>query len=240
MALFRDEGIVLRTVKLGEADRIVTLLTRGHGKVRAVAKGVRRVKSRFGSRVEPFMRCNMLIAGGRSLDVISQAALIAPYGGPICADYAAYEAASMMVETIDKLVSTEHEPVGAQYMLLVSALHSLASHKHGAQVIGNSYVMRSLALAGWKPRTDSCVVCMRRDGLDYFSVAAGGVMCVDDHTPDSRYITLDERERLQALIDGDWKVLDGAALPVGTRHLVEEWCEYYLERPIRSMKLQES
>lgn len=56
MPLYQDEGVVLRTVKLGEADRIVTLLTRDHGKIRAVAKGVRRTKSRFGGRLEPFMR----------------------------------------------------------------------------------------------------------------------------------------------------------------------------------------
>ena len=73
MPLYRDEGVVLRTTKLGEADRIVTLLTRSHGKIRAVAKGVRRVKSRFGGRLEPFMRVDVLIATGRTLDVVSQA-----------------------------------------------------------------------------------------------------------------------------------------------------------------------
>lgn len=71
MSLYRDEGVVLRTSKLGEADRIITILTRGHGKIRAVAKGVRRTKSRFGARLEPFMRVDVLIAEGRSLDVLS-------------------------------------------------------------------------------------------------------------------------------------------------------------------------
>ena len=61
MALYRDEAVVLRTAKLGEADRIITLLTRDHGKVRAVAKGVRRTKSRFGARLEPFMRVDLLL-----------------------------------------------------------------------------------------------------------------------------------------------------------------------------------
>lgn len=79
MPLYRDEGVVLRTAKLGEADRIVTLLTRSHGKVRAVAKGVRRVKSRFGGRLEPFMRVDVLIATGRTLDVVSQVESISAY-----------------------------------------------------------------------------------------------------------------------------------------------------------------
>ena len=80
MSLYRDEGVVLRTSKLGEADRIITILTRGHGKIRAVAKGVRRTKSRFGARLEPFMRVDVLIAEGRSLDVVSQAEAVAAYG----------------------------------------------------------------------------------------------------------------------------------------------------------------
>ena len=91
MSLYRDEGVVLRTSKLGEADRIITILTRGHGKIQAVAKGVRRTKSRFGARLEPFMRVDVLIAEGRSLDVVSQAEAVAAYGAPIAADYAAYE-----------------------------------------------------------------------------------------------------------------------------------------------------
>lgn len=107
MPLYRDEGVVLRTTKLGEADRIVTLLTRSHGKIRAVAKGVRRVKSRFGGRLEPFMRVDVLIATGRTLDVVSQAESISAYAAQICADYGAYGIANVMVETADKLVSAE-------------------------------------------------------------------------------------------------------------------------------------
>ena len=152
MSLYRDEGVVLRTSKLGEADRIITILTRGHGKIRAVAKGVRRTKSRFGARLEPFMRVDVLIAEGRSLDVVSQAEAVAAYGAPIAADYAAYEAANVIVETIDKIASTEHEQLPNQYRLLIGALNALAKQSHAPQAIGDSYVMRALALAGWTPR----------------------------------------------------------------------------------------
>ena len=71
--LYRDEAIVLRTHKLGEADRIITLLTRQHGRVRAVAKGVRKTTSRWGSRLEPFTHVDLQLAEGRNLDVITQA-----------------------------------------------------------------------------------------------------------------------------------------------------------------------
>ena len=94
MPLYRDEAVVLRTFPLGEADRIVVLLTKRHGKVRAVAKGVRRLKSRFGGRLEPLMRVDLLLAQGKSLDVVSQAVSIAAYAGEICADYTSYEYAN--------------------------------------------------------------------------------------------------------------------------------------------------
>ena len=76
MSLYRDRGVVLRTYKLGEADRIVVMLTPGHGKVRAVAKGVRRTKSRIGGRLEPLSHVELLMYEGRELDIVSQAETI--------------------------------------------------------------------------------------------------------------------------------------------------------------------
>ena len=101
--LYRDEAIVLRTHKLGEADRIIVLLTRHHGQVRAVAKGVRRTGSRFGARLEPFSMIDVQLHAGRNLDVVTQAEIIDPFGRPICADYAMFTCASTMVETAERL-----------------------------------------------------------------------------------------------------------------------------------------
>ncbi|NEG54207.1 DNA repair protein RecO [Bifidobacterium platyrrhinorum] len=273
MPLYRDEGVVLRTAKLGEADRIITMLTRGHGKIRAVAKGVRRTKSRFGARLEPFMRADLLIATGRSLDVVSQAESVAAYAEPICADYDAYTAANVIVETADKIVGAEEERVAGQYRLLIGALNALARHAHAPEHISASYVMRALALAGWTPRLHSCVVCGKRrftdgfteeiaarpmvgatvatametqspqrftDGFTngaYLSVPAGGLMCAKDHTPEARRVTPLVLAQLEALTDGDWTELDGRELAPETSRLVEDWAEYYLERPLRSMRL---
>lgn len=240
MSLYRDEGVVLKTVKLGEADRIVTLMTKNHGKIRAVAKGVRRIKSRFGGRVEPFMRDDLLIAEGRSLDVISQVVSISSYAAHICMDYDAYAAANVIVETADKLISNEHEPATGQYMLLIAALAALSRETHRPQTISDSYVMRALAQAGWTPRLSSCTVCGKRDDLDYFSVSGGGMLCCTDHTPNSRRIDLVGQEQMEALIEGDWNVLDRAPINPEIRRFVEEWGEYYLERPIRSLGLLDS
>jgi hypothetical protein len=116
MPLYSDEAIVLRTHKLAEADRIITLLTRHHGVVRAVAKGVRRTTSRFGSRLEPFTHVDLQLAVGRNLDTITQAETLAPYGAAISADYDQYTAGSVMLETAERLVSEEHQPSVQQYL----------------------------------------------------------------------------------------------------------------------------
>src|SRR5690606_31125048 len=100
-------AVVLRTHKLGEADRIVTMLSRRHGKIRAVAKGVRRTGSRFGARLEPFMVVDVQCYQGRSLDIVQQAETLGSYGSDIAADYARYTSATAMVEAADRL--TDHD-----------------------------------------------------------------------------------------------------------------------------------
>ena len=111
---------MLRTHKLGEADRIVTMLSKRHGKVRAVAKGVRRTSSRFGARLEPFMVADVQLYIGRSLDIVQQAESLGSYGADIAAHYDRYTSASAMVETADRLNEAEATP--QQYLLLVGGL----------------------------------------------------------------------------------------------------------------------
>ncbi len=122
---YRDDGVVLRTQKLGEADRIITLLTRHNGRVRAVAKGVRRTKSRFGARLEPFTHVDVMIHNGRSLDVITQAEVIRAYGTPLVADYPKYTAGTAMLETAERFTPVEKEPAIRQFLLLIGGLRAL-------------------------------------------------------------------------------------------------------------------
>ena len=104
---YKDEAVVLRTHKLGEADRIVTLLSRYNGQIRAVAKGVRRTGSKFGSRLEPFMVVEAQFYEGRTLDIVNQAETIGAYGREIIEDYRTYTAATVMVETAEKLTGDD-------------------------------------------------------------------------------------------------------------------------------------
>ncbi|HEX4831546.1 MAG TPA: DNA repair protein RecO [Trebonia sp.] len=125
MQVYRDDGVVLRTHKLGEADRIITLLCRQNGRVRAVAKGIRRTKSRFGARLEPFTHVDLMIHNGRTLDVITQAEVIRAYGMPLAADYPKYTAGVAMLETAEKLTPVEQEPAIRQFLLLIGGLRAL-------------------------------------------------------------------------------------------------------------------
>jgi DNA repair protein RecO (recombination protein O) len=125
MPLYRDEAVVLRTHKLGEADRIVTLLTRHHGRVRAVAKGVRKTTSRWGARLEPFTHVDLQLAVGRNLDVVTQAETIEPFASGLGDHYDRYTAGTVMLETADRLVTEEGQPAVQHLQLLVGGLRAM-------------------------------------------------------------------------------------------------------------------
>ena len=132
MGLYRDDAVVLRVQKLGEADRIISLLTRRYGRVRAVAKGVRKTSSRFGARLEPFSHVDLQLYEGRSLDVVSQAEGITPYGKDIMGHYGRYTAASAVLETAERLTAEEREPSLRLYLLTLGALRVISSGEHDA------------------------------------------------------------------------------------------------------------
>jgi DNA repair protein RecO (recombination protein O) len=126
VGLYHDRGVVLRTYRLGEADKIVAILTRGHGKVRAVAKGVRKTKSRFGGRLEPASHVDLLLYEGRGeLDIVSQAETIDHFR-PLRDDLDRLGRAVTMLEVADQL-SLEREANAQLYGMLVGALRTLAS-----------------------------------------------------------------------------------------------------------------
>ncbi len=108
MPPYKEQGVVLRSIKLGEADKIVTIMTQGSGKVRAVAKGIRKTTSRFGARLEPFTHVNLMLYRGRgSLDTVTQAEILAPHRA-IRDDLGLFAAGETMLEAVDK-VAEEHE-----------------------------------------------------------------------------------------------------------------------------------
>lgn len=236
MPTYRDEGVVLRTHHLGEADRIVTLLTRAHGKVRAVAKGVRRTSSKFGGRVEPFMVADMQLAQGRSLDIITQAVTIGSYAPAIMADYGRYTAAAAMVETADRL--TDHDASLQQYVLLVGALRSLARGEHAPTLVLDAYLLRALSIAGWAPTFGDCAVTGEPGPHTAFSPQLGGMVATSVAPPGTPRLSFATVELLGSLLAGDWEIADASDqhARAGASAAVSAYVQYHLERGLRSLQ----
>ncbi len=240
VSLYRDEGVVLRTQKLGEADRIVTLLTRRTGLVRAVGKGVRRTKSRFGARLEPFSHVDLQLYTGRTLDVITQAETVRPYGERIVADYARYTAATAMLETAEKVVAVEKDPALRQFLLLIGALRTLGEGVHEPRLVLDAYLLRSLAVAGYAPALGECARCGGADPRG-FAVHAGGAVCGVCRPHGSVHPAPESVALMGALLGGDWEAADASA----ERHrsecsgLVAAYLQWHLENGIRSLRLVE-
>lgn len=134
MPSYRDEGIVIRTTDWGEADRLVTILTRGHGAVRAAVRGVRRIKTRFGGRLEPFMRNDFLIASGHGFDVVSQAVTLDAFSEAICSDYDLYVCANVIAEIAERIIlGCSPESSAGNYLNCASKPHAFRSSVQSRQ-----------------------------------------------------------------------------------------------------------
>jgi DNA repair protein RecO (recombination protein O) len=233
---YRDEAVVLRTHKLGEADRIVTMLSRQHGKIRAVAKGVRRTASKFGSRLEPFMVVDVQCYIGRSLDIVTQAESLGSYGAEISADYSSYTAASVMVETADKI--TDDDGSLQQYLLLVGALRSLARAEHPVSLTLDSFLLRSLSIAGWAPSFGDCAVTGAPGPHSVFVAQLGGMVSDAVAPPGSPRLDPPTIALLAALLSGDWaaaEAADGRAQAQASG-IVAAYTQFHLERSLRSLQ----
>jgi len=236
--LYRDEAIVLRTHKLGEADRIITLLTRHHGRVRAVAKGVRRTTSKFGSRLEPFTHVDLQLAEGRNLDIVTQAETKSAFSAGLGADYERYTAGTAMLETAERLVSEEKQPSLQQFLLLVGGLRAMAAGEHNPGQVLDSYLLRSLSVAGYAPSFDHCAHCGLEGPHRWFNPSMGGMLCTTCRLPGSASPSPQVIAVLGALLAGDWPVVE-AADPRQLREasgLVTAFLHWHLERGLRSLE----
>jgi DNA repair protein RecO (recombination protein O) len=253
VSLYRDDGIVLRTHKLGEADRIVTVLARKSGRIRAVAKGVRKTKSRFGGRLEPFTHVDLLLYTGRSLDVITQAETVRSYGEALGSDYPRYTTGVAMLETAERFTAEEKEPALRQFLLLVGGLRTLVEGGHDPRLVLDAYLLRSLAVAGYAPALQECAICGSRapflaseneqsaapaPGRWLFGVAAGGLVCTACRAPGAATAAAATIDLMSALMRGDWDLADASErkFQVECSGLTAAYVQWHLEHSIRSLK----
>ncbi len=175
MSLFRDRGVVLRGIRLGETDRIVTILTEEHGKVRAVARGVRRPGSRFGARLEPLSHVAFLGWQGRGdLDTMNQVEVVDTFRA-VREDLDRMAGALTMLEVADQVAQERHANPGL-YRMLVGALGAL--NERPSPMVAPAFLLKVLALDGSAPVLDGCVSC-GRDGVELvaFDLVEGGALC---------------------------------------------------------------
>lgn len=234
MAIRNDQGIVLRSYPFGEADRVVVLLSPNHGKLRTVAKGVRKTKSRFGGRLEPFSHVDLVLYEGRNLDTITQVSLVEPFQR-IRSDLDRVIAAGTMVEVADA-VAQEDEPTLRLFLLLHRGLKALNAEEPHPDIV-TSYLLKAAAVVGVAPALDSCAACGRDKNLLRFSFAEGGVLCESCRTSGSYALAAGLTNYMADMAGADLADLPpfNPALSRDAMGVARRFLEYHLERRLESL-----
>lgn len=235
MSLYRDVAVVLRTHKLGEADRIVVLMARSTGKVRAVAKGVRRTGSKFGSRLEPGSHVALQLHEGRGeLDIVTQAETVEAYRRTR-EDLTRLGRAASLLEAVEQLAQ-DRQSSPRLFDMLVGGLRTI--DERNPPIVTGAFFLKLLAVEGVAPELDACVGCGEEDGALALALEAGGVRCRS--CGGGRPVTDQALSVCRAVLGGGLNaVLD---LPEGAvTHEVDAVAtaalELHIERRLRSLKV---
>ncbi len=230
--------MVLRKLDYGEADRIYTLLTREHGKVGAIARGVRRTTSRLAPALELFAVVDVQLAAGRSLDVITQAVRLP--GERLGASVERTAHASLIVELADR-VSEERHPVEGLFELTVLALRELAAEPEPRRA--SAYFMAvALDFLGYAPQLQDCASCGRPlpEAAAAFSPVAGGFLCVDCAEPAMHPVSVQALKVLRVMAGGGIELYRRVKLDPGlmgeVERVLEAQLEYHLDRQLKSLR----
>lgn len=226
---FRVEAVVLRHSDWGEADRLLWLFTREMGKVKAVAKGVRKLRSRKAGHLEPQTRVNLLLARGRDILLVTQAETVEAFL-PLREDLKLWEYACHIIELLDRFTYEEDEN-RALYRLLVDTLGRLARHPQ-AELVVHYYEIRLLDLLGYRPHLFHCANCSKEiQPVDqYFSADQGGVLCPScgREVKGARPITMSALKYLRHFQRSSFSEAARARIPHNVMREIEALMEYYL------------
>ena len=235
MALYRDRGVVVRTIKLGEADRIVSVITEHHGKVRAVVKGVRKTKSRYGGRLEPLRHLDLQFYEGRGdLDIVTQAET-RDHWPVIRGDLDRLGKAMTLAEAVDQLAQ-ERQSDARLYSMLVGALNTLEDAD--SPMLLPAFLLKLLAHEGVSPSLDRCVVGGETEDLVAFDPGLGGLTCALHQR--GRQVSPAAVELMRATLGGALAtvllVRESPAIHE-VSSLVHRLWEFHVERRLRSSDL---
>jgi DNA repair protein RecO (recombination protein O) len=239
LSLYKTQGIILRTHKLGEADRIITILTSTHGRVSAVAKGVRKTKSKFGCRLEPFTHVDLLLYKGRNLDIVTQAEIINSFAG-IRDSFERISYGSAMLDLVNKVAIEEERDIPL-YNLLLKSLQVLSRSNKNLRLLLIAFDIKLMAISGYKPKLERCVICEAKLGVSMrFSFEWGGLACSECAGADRNSIAVTPatvdlfirllRLPLDAIVDLDViaRIEDELYL------LMRDYVTYYIQSKLKS------
>ena len=234
MSVYRDSAVVLRNYKLGESDRIIVMMTSQHGKVRAVAKGIRKTKSRFGARLEPLSHIDVQLYQGRNLDIVTQVDLIG-------SSYLLHQDLDRLLQGISMLEAVDHisidrVPTPYLYRMLVGAISELS--KHASPIVLAAFYWKLLAAEGVTPEINMCVGCMSDGELVAFDLLEGGAQCRSCRTGVS--ITPQALELLGQILGGqliEALAREETAATAEVTHLATQSMEHHIERRLKSVSM---
>jgi DNA repair protein RecO (recombination protein O) len=239
--LYKTEGIVLKHTYVGEADAIITAYTPLMGKLRAVARGATRMKSRLGGHLEPLTYCSMMLAEGRSMDIVSGCETIDAFM-PLRSDLWLMSCGLYAADLTDRL-GEEGAENRRLFSLLLGTLHSLSAGVEPTVVL-RYFEFRSLACSGYLPELWKCVVCNR--GLEattnHFSASAGGLLCPSCGPKDglARAVSVDTIKVLRFFSRNDQEAIIRLRLRPSVVREIEDlmhgYVAYFLDREVKSAK----
>jgi DNA repair protein RecO (recombination protein O) len=243
MPTYTDEGIVLRRLDYGETDRILTVLTRDHGKIGVIAKGARRPQSRLASRTDLFVRSRMQLASGRGeLQVLTQAEQMS--AAPRAGDARRSACAAVCAELTDRVLEPSH-PDGEIFTLVAGAMATCADPSRDPRAAVVWFARRMIERLGYAPQLYECVGCGRTlpEDTAFFSAAGGGLLCMDCSRSDPSAIECSVRaiKVLRAAAAGDTELWARLRLDAPTLAMLEAVVEhelaFHLDRRLRSFQV---
>ena len=238
MAIRNDHGIVLRGYPFGESHRVVVLVSPNNGKLRTVAKGVRKTKSRFGGRLEPFSHVDVILYEGKNLDTITQMSTINAFS-ELRNHLDRVMAASTMLEVVDMVVQ-EGEPSHRMFLLLQRGL-TVLDHQPPHPDLVTFFLLQAAEIIGVAPSLDSCAGCGTVEDLKRFSFAAGGSLCGSCRTPGAYALREGLVPYLAAVASSDFTTLPDADVSFSSEALgvTRRFMEYHLERQLESLVIMD-
>ena len=241
MPTYQADAVVLRRLDYGEADRILTLLTREHGKLSVIAKGSRRARARAANGLDLFVRSRMMLAKGHNLDVVAQAERFGDVRN-ICGDLHRTAYACLVAEVADKVLEERH-PVDDVFELVVATIERLNAPERPPRAESAWFLMRILDVLGYQPQLLECAGCNEAvpEAAGWFSPLLGGVLCRKCGARDQAgsAVSVNGLKVLRVMAAGDDVLYDRLKLsPELLREIedaLEAQLEYHLDRRLKSL-----